>query len=122
MKTAGIENISFFYHNLILFSEKNYEKQAKMFYQNNSLALATYSWNILQFNFKKSLHLVLDCLIGINLTSWYIGFGLEKYLNYITELGLILWYVGVRVEKYLEYLEFGLILWYIGFALEKHLD
>ena len=26
-----------FYHNLILFSQKNYKKQAEMFYQNHSL-------------------------------------------------------------------------------------
>ena len=26
------------YHNLILFSENNYKKQAQMFYQNHSLA------------------------------------------------------------------------------------
>ena len=31
----------FIYHNLILFSEKNYQKQAQIFYQNNSLALHT---------------------------------------------------------------------------------
>ena len=31
----------FLYHNLILFSEKNYKKQVQMFYQNYSLALHT---------------------------------------------------------------------------------
>ena len=33
--------LDFFGHNLISFSEKNYKKQAQMFYQNHSLALHT---------------------------------------------------------------------------------
>ena len=32
----------FYFHNLILFSEKNNKKQTKMFNQNHSLALAAY--------------------------------------------------------------------------------
>ena len=47
------------------------------------------------------------------LTLWYIRLGLEKCLNYLTELRLILWYITVRLEKYSDYLtRFGLIIWY----------
>ena len=58
-------------------------------------------------------------LKNFGLTLWYIRFGLEKYLNYLTGLGLILWYVGVRFEKDSDYLT-GFEL--IGLGLEKHLD
>ena len=75
-----------------------------MFYQKHSWA---YNLGILRFNFKKSLDLDLK---NLGLTLWYIGLGLEKYLNYLTGLGLIL-YVGVRLEKYSDYLTwFELIL------------
>ena len=36
---------------------------------------------------------------GFELTLWYIGFGLEKYSEYITGFGLTLWYIGVGLEK-----------------------
>ena len=39
-------------------------------------------------------------LTGLGLTLWYIGFGLEKYLDYLTELKLIL-YFGLGLENYL---------------------
>ena len=42
--------LHFLSHNLILFSEKNYKKQAKMFYQNHSEAL--HCRDILQFDFR----------------------------------------------------------------------
>ena len=42
-------------------------------------------------------------LTGLGLTLWYIGFGLEKYLDYLTELKLIL-YFGLDLENYLNYL------------------
>ena len=45
-----------------LFLEKNYKKEAQMFYQNHSLVLRSYSWDILKFNFKKSLDLDLKNL------------------------------------------------------------
>ena len=32
---------STYFHNLVFFSDKNYKKQAQMFYQNHSLALRT---------------------------------------------------------------------------------
>ena len=35
-------------------------------------------------------------LIGLGLTLWYIGLGLEKYSNYLTGVRLILWYTGLR--------------------------
>ena len=61
-------------------------------------------------------------LCGLVLTLWCIGFGLEKYLGYLTGLEMIL-YVGISFEKYLNYLTgFGLTvscLWYIGYGLEK---
>ena len=55
--------------NLILFSEKNYKKQAPMFYQNYSVETfcITYSRDILQFNFKKSLDLDLE---NLRLSYW----------------------------------------------------
>ena len=114
-------------HNLILFSEKNYKKQAPMFYQNYSVETfcITYSQDILQFSFKKSLDLDLENLrliSGFRLTLWYIGLGLKKYLNYLIGCRLILWYNVVTLEKYLDYFGFRLILWYIGLRLEKHLD
>ena len=69
----------------------------------------TYCWDILQFNFKKSLDLDLN---NLGLTLWYIGLGLKKYLSYLNGLGLILWYIEVRLEKYSDYLTgFELILW-----------
>ena len=65
----------FLYYNLNFifrkFLENNYKKQTQMFYQNYSLALRSYSGNILKFNFKKSLDLVLknsDYLTGLRLT------------------------------------------------------
>ena len=42
---------------------------------------------ILQFDYKKSLNLHLK---NRGLTLWYIGLGLEKYLNYPIGLGFIL--------------------------------
>ena len=93
-----------------------------MFHQNHSLALHSYSWNILKFNCKKSLDLnrkISDCLTGLGLTSWYIKLELEKYLN-ITGLGFVLWYIiRVRLEKYLNYLGFELILRHIGLGLNQ---
>ena len=69
----------FLYHKLILFSQKNYKKQAQMFYQNHSLALYTVEI------FCNSIYHT-----GLGLTLEYNGLELEKYLNYLTELGLIL--------------------------------
>ena len=43
---------------------------------------------------------ISDCFTGLVLTLWYIGFGLESYLNYLTGLGLILWYIRVTLKKY----------------------
>ena len=65
----------FLYYNLNFifrkFLENNYKKQTQMFYQNYSLALRSYSGDILKFNFKKSLDLdleILDWLTGLGLT------------------------------------------------------
>ena len=77
----------------------------------------------MQFELKKSLNLDLkntgttlllekhwDYLIGFVLDLWCIGFGLEKYSDYLTGLGIIL-YVGIGIEKYLNYVTgFGLTL------------
>ena len=49
-------------------SEKNYKKQAQMLYQNPSLALKSCSWDILKFNFKKSLD--LDLRLGHWELTW----------------------------------------------------
>ena len=90
-----------------------------MLHQNHSLALHSYSWNNLKFNFNKSLDLnrkISDCLTGLGLTSWYIRLELEKYLN-ITGLGFVLWHIRVRLEKYLNYLGFELIWRHIGLGL-----
>ena len=90
-----------------------------MLRQNHSLALHSYSWNILKFNFSKSLDInrkISDCLTGLGLTSWYIRLELEKYLN-ITGLGFVLWHIRVRLEKYLNYLGFELIWRHIGLGL-----
>ena len=56
----------------------------------------------------------------LELTLWYIGLGLKKYLNYFNGLGLVSWYTWVTLEKYLDYLAFGLTSWYAGLVLEKH--
>ena len=61
-------NLNFIFRKLL---ENNYKKQAQMFYQNHSLALRSYSGDILKFNFKKSLDLDLknsDYLTGLRLT------------------------------------------------------
>ena len=95
-----------------------------MFYQNHSLALYTFEifCNLILRNHWTWTWKISDCLTGFGLTSWYIGLGLKRYLNYLTWMGLILWYNGVRLKKYSDYLTgFGLILWYIGLGLEKHL-
>ena len=73
-----------------------YIKQAQIFLS-KALTSITYSWDILQFNFEKSLDLDLK---NLGLTLWNIELGLEKYLNYVTGHGLIWWYIGVRLEKY----------------------
>ena len=91
-----------------------------MFYQNHSLALRSYSGDILKFNFKKSLDLdleILDWLTGLGLTLWSTGTGLKKYLNYLAGLGFVLYYIRVRLEKYLDYIGFELVLWYVGLGL-----
>ena len=66
-----------------------------------------YSWDILQFILEKSLNLDLKntgtTFTGLVLTLLYIGFGLEKYLDYLTGLRMIL-YVGIGLEKYSNYL------------------
>ena len=57
-----------------------------MFYQNHSLALRSYSGDILKFNFKKSLDLDLknsDNLTGLSLTLRHMRIWLEKNLNYL---------------------------------------
>ena len=57
-----------------------------MFYQNYSLALRSYSGDILKFNFKKSLDLVLknsDYLTGLRLTLRHMRIWLEKNVNYL---------------------------------------
>ena len=57
-------------------------------------------------------------LKNLGLTLWYIGLGLEKYLNYLTGFGLISWYIRVTREKYSDYLTgFELILSYVGLGL-----
>ena len=61
-------NLNFIFRKLL---ENNYKKQEQMFYQNHSLALRSYSGDILKFNFKKSLDLDLknsDYLTGLSLT------------------------------------------------------
>ena len=91
-----------------------------MFYQNHSLALRSYSGDILKFNFKKSLDLdleILDWLTGLGLTLWSTGTGLKKYLNYLAGHGFVLYYIRVRLENFLDYLGFELVLWYIGLGL-----
>ena len=53
-----------------------------------------------------------DCQIYISVpwTLWYVGFGFEKYSDYLVGLELIL-YVGMGLEKYSNYLTvFGLTL------------
>ena len=70
----------------MLFSEKNYKQEAQLFLP-KSFITVTYSRGILQINFKKSLGLDLKNLglpHWLGLTLWYIGLGLEKYLNYRT--------------------------------------
>ena len=66
-----------------------------------------YSWDILQFILEKSLNLDLKntgtTFTGLVLTLLYIGFGLEKYSDYLTGLRMIL-YVGIGLEKYSNYL------------------
>ena len=66
-----------------------------------------YNWDILQFILEKSLNLDLKntgtTFTGLVLTLLYIGFGLEKYSDYLTGLRMIL-YVGIGLEKYSNYL------------------
>ena len=74
-------------------TEKNYKKQAQMFYQNHSLMLYTVeifynsiSRNINGLWFEK----ILNCLNGLTrlgLTLWCNQLELEKYLNYLSGLG-----------------------------------
>ena len=59
----------FLYHNLILFSEKNYKKQVQMFYQNNSLGLQTAKFcSLILRNYRTRTWKILDGLTGIGLT------------------------------------------------------
>ena len=63
---------------------------------------------------KKTIELGLEknwgYLIGLVLTLWYIGFGLEKYQDYLTGLEMVL-YTGIGLEKYSNYFTgFGLNL------------
>ena len=101
----------FFYHNLVLFSQKNYKNTNVL---SKSLISITLNWDILQFNFENYWTWTLkisNCLTGLGLTLRYIWLELKKYRNYLNGLELILWYIGVRREKYLDHLTaFGLIL------------
>ena len=93
----------FLYHNLILFSERNYKIQAQIFYQNHSLALHTAEilYNLILRNHWKITEKISDCLTGLGLTLWYFRLGLKKCLY--------LWCIGVKIEKYCDYLTgFGL--------------
>ena len=69
----------------------------------------TNSWGIfkiIELGFEKHR----DHLTGLVLTLWYVGFSLEKYSDYLTELELIL-YVAIGLENYSNYLTgFGLTL------------
>ena len=40
--------------------------------------------------FKRDIFSISDCLTELELTLWYIGPELKRYLNYLTGLGLIL--------------------------------
>ena len=105
------------------FSLSQFRKElwkASTFFSFNSV---TYSWSMLQFNFKKQWAWKISVyLAGLGLNLWYIGLGLEKYLSYLTGIGLTLWYLGARLGKYSDYFTgFGLILC-IEFGLEKHFD
>ena len=74
-------NLNFIFRKLL---ENNYKKQEQMFYQNHSLALRSYSGDILKFNFKKSLDLDLknsDYLTGLSLTLRHTRIWLEKKLE-----------------------------------------
>ena len=52
----------------------------------------------------------MDCPTGLVLILWYIGFGLEKYSDYLTRLEMIL-HIGIGFEKYSNYpTGFGLTL------------
>ena len=64
---------NFLHHNLILFSEKNYKKQAQMFYQNYSLALHTVKifCNLILRNHWTWTWKILDRLTGLGLTLIY---------------------------------------------------
>ena len=76
--------INKFHYITILFSEKNYKKQAKHKYFSKSFISVTYSWDIVQFGFKKSMGLNLK---NLGLPYWarinviYIGVGLEEHLD-----------------------------------------
>ena len=55
----------------------------------------------------------------LGLTLWFIGFELEKNLNYLTEVGFYLGYIEVELENCSNYLAgYALILWYIGHILD----
>ena len=88
-----------------------------MFYQNHSLASPTVEifCNLILRNHWVWTWKISGCFAGLGLTLWYIGHGLERYLNYLIGLGLVLWCIGVTLEKYSGYLTgFGLTLWYNG--------
>ena len=90
----------FLSHNLVLFSENNYKKQAQFFYQNHSLVLHTveifcnlilrnhWTWKISHY------------LNWLRLILWYIGLGLEKYSNTLLDSYSILLYIQVRLAKF----------------------
>ena len=114
------------YHYLILFLQKNYKKEAQMFYQNHSLALHTVAVDI----FCKPIfrnHWTWTWHLGLPHWAWINFMIYRTWTQKLLELPywtrLIFRYIGVRLEKCLDYLTgFGLILWHIGLGLEKHLN
>ena len=111
------------YHYLILFSQKNYKKEAQMFYQNHSLALHTVAVDIFckpifRNHWTWTWHLGLPHWAWINLIIYRTWTQKLLELPYWTRL--IFLYIGVRLEKCLDYLtRFGLTLWHIRLGLEN---
>ena len=85
------------------FPEKNYKKQTQMFYQNHSLVLHHEAWlhaaeifcNLILRNHWK----ISNCFTELGVSFWYMGFGIEKWLNYLTRLELTLWYMELDLKS-----------------------